>query len=278
MSMQVQTPDAHRTTAESVDVFQPFMGLSPDEFRELACKILIGVPHRPSEGINKGLFKNAGVWALLGTPVANISDEFEGFIELTRAGMVRAFLDYCADHPECEYFVMIDNDESVDWDAPYRLAQWGKDIVSGIVCSFSLKKGGVFACVTAKDKNGIARFPTVKRTKLLPSSGLKPIESAGTGLLCVHKRVFEKMLEEDDPPFMIPEDVRLHCCATGTLKLGEDMAFSQRAKQHGFEMFVDFSVRAVHYKTLEISWPQEFIKSDIDVRDWQVSDGDYIHL
>lgn len=278
MTMAVQTQPAYRSSAESVTLFQPFLGLDPDEFKKLASTILVVVPHRPSEGVNKQLFRNAGVWALLGTPTADVSDEFEGFVELTRAGIVRTFLAYCNDNPQVEYCVMIDNDEAVPWDAPYRLAQWGKKVVSGIVCSYSEKKGGVFACFTSKDENGIGRFPTVTKTRTLPAQGLREIESAGTGLLCVHKSVFQEMIDDDDKPFMIPEDVRNHCCATGTLKLGEDMAFSQRCRNRGIKMYVDFSVHAEHFKTLSISWPKELIDSSLDPKSWKVASDDYVHV
>ena len=276
MEMAIQAQPAYRSTADSVQLFQPFMGLSPDEFKELAAKILIVVPHR-GEGINKKLFRNAGIWAILGTPTADVTDGFGGFIEVTRGGIVRTFLQYARDNPKIEYCVMIDNDEGVDWDAPYRLAQWGKKVVSGIVCSFSTNKGGIFACITVKDENGIARFPTVKKTSKIPSQGLREIESAGTGLLCVHKSVFQEILDAGDNPFMIPEEVRKHCCATGTLKLGEDMAFAERCRDRGIKMYVDFSVRAEHFKTVSIAWPQELVDPSIDPRTWAVASNDYVH-
>lgn len=277
MEMAIQGQPAYRSSAESVQLFQPFLGMEPDEFKELASKILIIVPHR-GEGINKKLFRNAGIWAILGTPTADVTDGFGGFVELTRGGIVRTFLQYCEDNPKIEYCVMIDNDEGVEWDAPYRLAQWGKKVVSGIVCSFSEKKGGIFACVTVKDENGVARFPTVNKTRRIPAQGLREVESAGTGLLCVHKSVFKQMLDEGDQPFMIPEDIRVHCCATGNLKLGEDMAFSKRCQDRGIKMYVDFSVRADHFKTLSISWPKELVDPSIDPKAWKVAPDDYLHV
>jgi hypothetical protein len=276
MEMAIQAQPAHRSTADSVQLFQPFMGLEPDEFKELASKILIVIPHI-NDGINKKLFRNAGIWGILGTPTADAGG-WGGFVELTRGGIVRTFLEYCKSNPKIEYCVMIDNDEGVEWDAPYRLAQWGKPVVSGIVCSFSEKKGGVFACVTIKDENGIARFPTVKNTHKIPSQGLREIESAGTGLLCIHKSVFQQMLDENENPFMIPEDVRKHCCTTGTLKLGEDMAFSQRCKERGIKMYVDFSVHAEHFKTISIKWPSNLVDPSLDPRTWTVAPNDYVHV
>jgi hypothetical protein len=275
--MEVSGELAHRSSGESVKLFQPFMGMDPDEFRDLAKKILIVIPHRPSEGINKGFFVNAGVWAMLGTPYSHVSDEFEGFVEFTRGGIVRTFLNYCADHPEVEYLFMADNDEKIDWDAPYRLAQWGKDVVSGVVCSFSAAKGGVFACVVVKDRYGIGRFPSIGRTKKMPASGLREIEASGAGLICIHKRVLKAMIDKDDPPFEIPFDIRRQCCATGVLKLGEDLAFSERCRKYGFKMYVDFSVRAIHYKTMEISWPEKSFDHSLPADKWEVSDADYVH-
>jgi len=276
MELAVQGQPAYRSTADSVQLFQPFLGLNPEEFKELASRVLVVIPHI-EDGINKKLFRNAGVWAILGTPVADAGG-WGGFVEMTRGGIVRTFMEYCKANPKIEYCVMIDNDEGVEWDAPYRLAQWGKQVVSGIVCSNSEKKGGVFACVTIKDENGIARFPTVRKTGKLPSQGLKEIESAGTGLLCVHKSVFQQMLDADDNPFMIPEDVRKHCCRTGNLKLGEDMAFSERCKNLGITMYVDFSVHAEHFKVQRIVWPKELIDPSIDPRTWAPSTNDYVYV
>jgi len=277
MEMVVQGRIAERTGADTTNLFEPFLGLEPEKFRELASSVLVMIPHRPSEGISAALYRNAGYWAMNGTEIATVSDQFDGFIEMTRNGMVRTFLRYVKDKPHVKYCVMIDSDESVMFDAPYRLAQWGKDIVSGIVCSLSHNKGGVFACITAQDRHGKARFPSVQKTGKLPASGLREISSAGTGLLCVHKRVFEKMMDADDPPFSIPEEVRKECMRTGTLRLGEDMAFSERAKEHGFKIYVDFSVRAIHYKQVAIEWPSKNIDPTLDARKWTVSEEDYVH-
>jgi hypothetical protein len=277
MSMSVIGPEANRVQADSIRVMQPCLGMNEEELTELASKIMVVIPHRPEEGVQSKLAQNIGYWSRLGMPVATVGDQFGGFIEFTRAAIARQFLEYTKDRPGVEYCVLIDNDESVDWDAPLRLAHWGKDLVSGVVCSFSVRKGGVFACFTVKDRYGIARFPSVKFTGQLPTKGLIEAHTAGTGLLCVHRRVFQKMFDEGDYPFLIPEDIRKHCAATGTLKLGEDMAFAMAAQRHGFRIYVDLSVHAVHYKTLEVAWPKEAMSSSLDSRKWSVSDEDYLH-
>lgn len=277
MGVEIVGNVSYRDNADSVSLTDRFMGLEPEQFYALSRKVLVAVPHRLTEGVHPSFVKNAGFWALSATPFATAADEFQGFIELTRSGICRIFLKYCDDHPDCEYLVMIDNDEAVHPHAPYQLAQWEKDIVSGVVCSYSSTKGGVFACFTAKDEFGIARFPTVNKTKKLPASGLMPVETCGTGLICIHKRVLEAMFAEGRGPFEIPEETRRHCVLTGTLKQGEDIAFCERAKSMGFDIYVDFACRAKHYKLMEIDWPEKMRDSEMKTSEWRVAPDDYIH-
>lgn len=275
MSFTIIGPNAHEVDADRIDIVRPVGNLSVGEFEALSQKILVAILHRPDEGIHASLSSNTGLWSKMNTAVAHISDQFGGMIEMTRSGVARTFLSYVQSRPNIEYIVMMDNDQSVPWQAPYLLCQWGKPIVSGVVCSFSLKKGGVFACFTLKDKYGISRFPSVKNTKRMPAKGLVEVDHAGTGLIAVHRDVFRAILQSGEFPFMIPEDVRRHCAATGNLRLGEDMAFCEQAIRQGFKVYVDLSVRAPHFKTLAVSWPDELISSEIDCRDWSVSDIDY---
>lgn len=275
MSFTIIGPNAHEVDADKVDLIRPPGNLTIPEFEALSKKMLVAILHRPDEGIHATLSSNTGLWSKMNTPVAHIADQFGGLIEMTRAGVVRTFLSYVNDRPDVEYIVLIDNDESVPWQAPYMLAQWGQPIVSGVVCGFSVRKGGIFACFTVKDKYGISRFPSVKNTGHLPSKGLIEVEHAGTGLICIHRDVFRAILQSGDFPFMIPEAVRRHCAATGTLSLGEDMAFCEQARRCGFPIHVDLSVRAEHFKTLSVAWPEERIRADVDSREWSVSDNDF---
>lgn len=277
MEVTVQGPNAHRMNAESVEVFTPFMGMSPEDFKKLSSSVLIAIPCRTGEGSGIHLSNNFGMWGLCGTKVAQFNEGHDGFIELTRQGIVKCFLEMCQNNEGLEYLVMIDNDERVHWDVPYRLAQWGKDIVTGVVCSFNTTKGGTFTCFVTKDKHGVGRFATVSRTKKLPMQGLREIEACGTGLLCVHKRVFERLASLGEYPFEIPQALRRQAMATGSLAQGEDMAFCAKAKAAGFKLYVDFSAHAGHYKMIEIRWPDQGRDSSISAAEWEVSPDDYVH-
>lgn len=256
--------------------FAPTMGMTEAEFQALVDSTLIMIPHRSYEGINAGLAQALGAWARFGGTVATVVDNFGGFIEITRAGMVRTFLEYCANHPLIDNLVMIDADQNVPWDAPYRLAAWEQPVVSGVVCSFNETRG-VFACFTAKDEFGVPRFPSFNFTKTLPGRGLLKVHECGTGLICIKKHVLETMLSKNIAPFYIPEEVRRAAANTGLLAWGEDIAFCRQCDELGFDRHVDFFVRAAHFKTMPITWPRAALDFDTDPQEWRVSSKDYRH-
>lgn len=277
MKAQVMGPQSDiETGAQTVTQFGPTMGMSEDEFLGLVASTLIMIPHRTTDGISAGLAQSMGAWARFGATVATIVDEFGGFIEITRSNMVRTFLEYCASHPQIDKLVMIDNDENIPWDAPYRLAQWDLPVVSGVVCNYNETRG-VFACFTVKDEHGVARFPSYNFTKTMPGKGLIKVHSVGTGLICIKKVVFEKIYDSGQYPFYIPEATRLNAAQTGLLAWGEDIAFSRQCEDLGFDRHVDLSIQAVHYKIMPVSWPKGALDWDIDPQDWKVSPRDYRH-
>jgi hypothetical protein len=255
---------------------QPILGMPESEFAALAASVMIAVPHRPSEGVHPGIAMAAGLWARCSTPISYVEDQFAGNIAELRMGIVRAFLEYARFNPQVQYLVMIDSDESVQWDAPYRLAAWGEDIVTGVVCSYNRSRG-IFACITLKDRYGIPRFPSLNFTRKMPSRGLIEIAGCGAGLLCIKKSVLEKFAESGEIPFYIPEESRKACWETGTLKIGEDIAFTKAAERLGFKLYADLSVRAQHFKTVCVEWPEHALDHEMNPQEWQVDARDYAH-
>ena len=276
MDLKIIGPNESSASGVVVDVVQPIMGMSPEEFAVLTRSMLVVIPYRPMEGICGDLAQTIGFWAIHGTPVAVLADPFGGFIELTRAGIVKTFLQYCNDHPEIDKLVMIDADENVPWDAPYRLAQWDRPVVSGVVCTSNPTRG-VFACFTMKDAYGAARFPSLNFTRKMPARGLKQVHSVGTGLICIKKEVLRSIVDSGETPFIIQNSVRLQSIESGMLKEGEDIAFCRQAEARGYGIFVDLSVHASHFKLLPVTWPRSAIDYDLDAADWQVNDKDFAH-
>lgn len=262
------------TTAERVD---PVSGLSGDELDQLLKSILIVIPYRGSEGVCSGLEDKIAYWKGCGIAVEKTEDQFGGFIELTRASICKKFLDICRDHSApLDKLIMIDSDQDVNAEAPVKLALWDVPVVSGVVSTPNARRG-IYANFTMKDKYGVPRFPSVRYTKKLPSRGLKKVYSAGAGLICIKKNVIETLFNAGEIPFYLEEKMRREAVKTGVLQLGEDTRFSQQCREHGFDVYVDFSVHAVHYKRFGIIWPTTAVDPDMRVEDFEVDVKDYLH-
>ena len=277
MRTLVAGPNAIDKKAEKSFVVSPLPGMTEDEFAELAQSILIMIPHRVSEGINPELAINFGTWARYGTPLSMAKDPHGGFIEAVRGGMVRQFLEYAEDRPQIKYLVMCDADQGIDWDAPYRLCQWDRPVVSGVICSIGSNRG-IFANFTIKDKHtGIGRFPSYNYTRRMPSKGIVKADRLGTGLIAVRKDVFEVLDQNGEIPFYIPDDIRRKGAAIGTMKKGEDIVFSEQCEKYGFDRWVDLSVHGSHHKTVAIRWPADALDPNLDVDSWDVSEHDHTY-
>ena len=259
-----------------IDPEELIMGVTKDEFTQLAKSILITILHRPSEGIDPRLYKAGMTWGMTGCHVEPVEDQFGGHIDLTRGMMARQFLSYCVEHPEVDKHIMIDNDEAVPIEAPFRLALWDKPVVSGVVASYNDNRK-IFACFTVKDRYGAPRFPSVRYTGKLPTRGLIKVHGVGTGLLCVQKKVYETIFDAGENPFEIPKAIRDKAFQSGILKEGEDTSFSRQCERYGFDRYVDLSVHAVHYKSVGICWPATNFDDDMDAQDFKVDVRDYLH-
>lgn len=248
-------------------------GYSIEQQLALGREIMVVIPHRQNEGISPSFFTAKGWWDMSGMKVGLLKDPNGGFLEITRCGMVKWFLDTCKTNPELKYLVMIDNDEGVHWHAPMLLARHDLPIVSGVVCGFSPERG-MFACFTMPDSKGQPRFPSHRDTKTLPRTGLKEAHQVGTGLLCVRKDVLQTMWDSGVYPFLLPEESRRASAECGNVLKTEDIIFAEHARKFGYKSYVDFSVEAVHYKTIPLSWPRDSF-TDSDAIEWRVSDSDY---
>jgi len=265
------------TSTSSEPRIDPATGLTGADLEELLKSVLIVVPYRGSENINANLENKISYWRGCGIAVEKVEDQFGGFVELTRASICRKFLDHCVDtNSSFDKLVMIDSDQDLSPEAPIKLAQWDVPVVSGVVCSPNPKRG-LFANFCVKDKYGVPRFPSVRHTKKLPTRGLLKVHSTGTGLICIKKNVIETIFESGDIPFYIEEKMRKEAVKTGLLKLGEDTRFSEQCRNSGFDVYVDLSVHAVHYKCVGVMWPTTGLDPEMKAEDFKVDVKDYLH-
>jgi hypothetical protein len=271
VTIQTDNPHQHEG-AEQVVVGSPLPGMTEDEFAALARKILVCVPYRSAEGVHPGICMHWGMWGRFGLRMATIKDPHGGFIEIVRAGIVRTFLDYRKQVPEVEYLIMIDNDQGIEWDAPWRLARHALPVVTGVVCGYTEEKG-IFACFTVKNPSGAAYFPTMKHTTIMPSEGVVEVHQCGTGLLCIHHSVLDQFAACNEIPFYIPEEIRRESATTGDLRRSEDICFADLCEKYGIKRYADLSVQAVHYKNIGLAWPHDKLVS-MPVAEWIVQPHD----
>lgn len=262
------------TLSEKID---PATGLSGDDLEELLSSVLVVVPYRGSENIDANLENKISFWRGAGLAVEKTEDQFGGFIKVTRGSICKKFLDLCGQYPKLDKLVMIDSDEDVSPESVARLAQWDLPVVSGVVCSPNSKRG-LFANFTVKDKYGVPRFPSLRHTKKLPSRGLLKVHSVGSGFICIKKNVIETIFAEGDIPFFLPDEIERKAVTTGVMQFGEDTWFCKQCGKYGFDIHVDFSVHAVHYKRVGICWPSTGLDPEMKVGDFQVDVKDYLHV
>lgn len=238
-------------------------------------KILTQILHRPNEQIHRMLMDSTYQWVDQGMAVMRLEDPFGGWINTTRNHQSQIFLK----REKFEWLCLIDADVGVPWYGPYQLISHGAPVVSAIVPGWTKEKG-MFACVAVKDEKGVARFPTLSKTKILPKAGLVECHNAGAGCIVIRRDVLETMWDryDKDPefgqPFELSMDEMRQSGKNGAMRRGEDICFTDRARECGFKVFADFGVRCVHQKMFQMHWPDDAV-ADITVEDWAISALDY---
>jgi len=257
-----------------VESMVPMSALTDKEFTDLVQSILVVIPHRADEGIHPGLANHFAIWGRIGLKFATLKDPSGGYIETIRGNMEKTFLELCDIDPKVKFLVMIDNDEAVSWDAPLQLAKHDLPVVSGVICAFNSERG-IFSCFLSNDAKGVPRFASDRFTDVYPGKGLKKIHSAGTGLLCIRRDVFETLVDKGEFSFMVPDHYRKEGYRAGHMKQTEDFAFCDRVRDAGFDIHVDFAVRGLHFKQIAIGLPDSKVDDDLDANDWTVSSLDF---
>ncbi|MDA1050976.1 MAG: hypothetical protein O3C40_10915 [Planctomycetota bacterium] len=146
----------------------------------------------------------------------------------------------------------IDSDVGFDPDDIDKLRRHNVPIVCGI---YPQKGRRVLACHV---------LPGTEKLIFGNEGGLTEILYAGTGFLHVRREAYETIRRELQLPLcnerfggrpMVPFFQPMsHPLATGHWYLAEDFAFCERARQAGFKIFADTSVRLMHYGNYGYSW------------------------
>ena len=152
-----------------------------------------------------------------------------------------------------EELMWIDADIAFEPDFVDRLRSHHLPVVSGLY----VKKG-------LRDL-AFEMLPETRQVLFGQHGGLLPIQRAGAGFLLTHRRVFEAIQQQfalprcntarHRQPALVPWFLPMVVPdGDGELYLGEDFAFSERARQCGFEIVADTTRRLHHIGPYGFSW------------------------
>jgi hypothetical protein len=135
-----------------------------------------------------------------------------------------------------------------------KLMSANKDIVGAPMMTRSVRKDGKHAlCAFEKYNFYIGDGKTVNKYRSIqsfdPSKGhLQPVDAIGGACMLIKKEVFTALYQKfDGKPFQFINETHETKEHGVTLRnISEDMCFSERAKQEGFEIWVDTRIRPVH--------------------------------
>jgi len=187
---------------------------------KLAMKLAIGIP-------NTGTIKSQTVFALV-RMLKDFPYEYDvifqegAVLHQNRITIVKTAISY-----NCTHLLFLDSDMYFDKNTVIKLLERKKDIV-GVNCN--LRKFPLTSTVIMSEE---------KRAKLREEhpDGFTTCDSLGTGFLLINLDVFKKISE---PWFFWESNDK------GELVMGEDFWFCKKAKESGYEIWVDFSVLVKH--------------------------------
>jgi hypothetical protein len=145
-----------------------------------------------------------------------------------RNRIVKDFLQSKASH-----LLMIDSD-IVPHSTPLDLVRHNKDVV-GYPCP-QWRQGDIYWVAVDKTAEGYKPIPPERR------NGIRQVDAIGTGCIMIKRKVLETLTA----PFIdtLNDD--------GTLQLGEDFSFCEKATEAGFEIWCDWRAPCSHFKSIDL--------------------------
>lgn len=182
-------------------------------------KISVGVPTygviktRTVHSIFKLLKNLPYEWYLLTQTGSYIQDNRESIVKMAQSLM-------------SNYLLFVDYDMVFEKDTVEKLLSHDKDIIS---VNYNMKKLPLATVVKKEDPEGVKIDNK--------ENGLEECCAVGMGLTLIKMRVFDKV---PHPWFFIETN------KDGSIKYGEDMWFCRKAREAGFKIWIDPSIKVFH--------------------------------
>jgi hypothetical protein len=145
----------------------------------------------------------------------------------------------------CTELIFIDSDINFEPEDIFRLMAWGSDDKKGIIAAVPR--------VRSEQKTYIATLDYDENGDLtMNSTGLVRAKRVATAFMWVRREVFETLAREHEEwQYFDPRSDRTLTCIfdfklTEEGYVGEDFLFCDRAREHGFEVWIDPSISLGH--------------------------------
>jgi len=162
---------------------------------------------------------------------------------------------------DCTDLMFIDSDINFEANDIFRLLAWNSDPKKGIVAGIPVarKKGQVyFSTLDTDDDQSI----------FMDKMGLVRAKRVATAFMMIRREVFEK-LKDAHPEWVYHDEKKqgdeMVCFFDFALKdgqyIGEDYLFCDRARELGYEVWIDPTIKLGHMGTIEFegSFGEEFL-------------------
>lgn len=144
---------------------------------------------------------------------------------------------------KCDTMLFIDADMVFNHEDVFRLLAWTqrRNIVGGV--GSARKFPPTYYCKLDQDDHGDI---------IMDAMGLVRAHSVGTGFMCIQRKVIETLIEKNPEWLYYDATARrdLHSVfdfkSTREGYIGEDYLFCQRAREYGFEVWVDPTIKLGH--------------------------------
>lgn len=221
--------------------------------------VFIGIP------VMRGQIETDFFMSLLAARRNLFNKGIEQVVISNESSFIPASRNVIASKCNADYLMFIDSDMVFPSYGISRLMSREKDIIGGLyVRKTDDHKPLIFGFDKAKNFREIFDFP--------PDEPFQ-VDGIGTGFLLIHKRVLQKFADDAVFPFSI-------IYAPNKKELGEDLSFCHKARNMGFEIWCDPTIRLghigtttydisdFHEKRIYHAWKEKNETYDNDISGW----------
>lgn len=137
----------------------------------------------------------------------------------------------------CTHLLFMDSDNVPPIDVIPKLLRHNKLVVSGW---YNARSGSGLPVVFKRSKHGWSNFTYEELLSNAQPDGLTMVDGVGAGILMIKRETFEVLNTLE--PFLEHYSIK-----QGSRYQGEDLYFGNLLKDHGIPIYVDATVRALHW-------------------------------